>query len=477
MTVSSKQSGSSSLEGNASVNNAGRFMRWLAGWRTQPWWLESVGLGGLLLIIAIAGLVGLGLNAQVKRITDRALNYDIELEDRGDDFRVAVLDMRHYHRNIAFVGPTRHGLADFEAAYLQLQAQIDRLEELGIVDPNVYGSQELRDVAERYYAEFRPAIDAYDEDRQAFALASDNGLVHIAELEGAAREIDRLGEQRASDALRRVEAAENGARVVLITVLSGLVLVGVGLVYLVSVNAREREQTAAELAQALTLKNAFIADASHELRTPLTVLRANAEVGLDLDRSCMHEEILQEIVKESERMTRLVEDLLFLARSDADTVPLEPELVNVEPFLLELGERAGMLAREQQTPVHYELAAHGRAVLDRARIEQVVLILVDNALKYSSDGKPIVMRSWASDGELVVEVSDEGPGIPASDLNLVFERFYRVDKARSRKKGGTGLGLAIARSIVEGHGGSIEAESEVDHGTTMRFILPLENES
>lgn len=450
-------------------------MKWIKEWRTQPWWLESAGLGGLLVIIAIVGLVGLGLNAQVQRITDRALDYDIELEDRGDDFRVAVLDMRHYHRNIAFVGPTRHGLADFEAAYSQLQAQIDRLEALGIADPNVYTPQELRDLAERYYAEFRPAIETYEADSQAFALASDNGLVHIAELEGAAREIDQLGEQRASDALRRVEAAENGARIVLITVVSGLVVAGVGLVYLVSVNARDREQAATELAHALELKNAFIADASHELRTPLTVLRANAEVGLSLDRSCEHAELLQEIVKESERMTRLVEDLLFLARSDADSVPLELETVSVEPYLLELGERAAMFARKEQTPVHRDLRARGMARLDRTRIEQVVLILVDNAVKYSSDGAPIVMRSWTRNGALVVEVCDEGPGIPASELDLVFERFYRVDKARSRKKGGTGLGLAIARSIVEGHGGRIEAESEPGQGTTMRFILPLAN--
>lgn len=470
MAVSSKE-----LFERVGESEIDRLMNWIKGRRTQPWWLESAALGGLLLIIAIAGLVGLGLNAQVKRITDQALNYDIELEDRGDDFRVAVLDMRHYHRNIAFVGPTRHGLADFEAAYSQLQTQIDRLEELGIADPNVYTPQELRDVAERYYAEFRPAIEAHEADSQAFALASDNGLVRIAELEGAAREIDQLGEQRASDALRRVEAAENGARIVLITVVSGLVLAGLGLVYLVSVNAREREQAAAELARALELKNAFIADASHELRTPLTVLRANAEVGLSLDRTCDHVELLQEIVKESERMTRLVEDLLFLARSDADSVPLEPELVNVEPFLLELGERAAMLGRKEQTPVHLDLSAQGIARLDRTRIEQVVLILVDNAVKYSGNGTAIVMRSSTRGDELMVEVRDEGIGIPASDLELVFERFYRVDKARSRKKGGTGLGLAIARRIVEGHGGRIGAESILGHGTTMRFFLPLAN--
>jgi signal transduction histidine kinase len=445
----------------------------LERWRSQPWFLEGVALSGLLLIIAITGLVGLGINAQMQQTTDRALTYDIELEDRGDDFRVAVLDLRHYHRNIAFVGPTRHGLADFESAYQQLHAQIDRLEELGIDDPNIYSPPELREIAERYYDEFRPAIELYNEDRQAFALASDDGLVRIAELEGAAREIDRLGEQQAAAALRRVNASGNVARFVLLTVLVGLVFTGLGLAYLIVAGTREKQRSSAALARALESKNAFIADASHELRTPLTVLRANAEVGLTLDRDCVHADLLQEIVRESERMTQLVEDLLFLARSDAHTVPLELELVDVEPFLAGLAGRAVMLAGKHGASLHSELGARGRLEIDRGRIEQVVLILVDNASKYSAAGMPVTLRSSASDGHLVVEVTDQGPGIPAEDLPQIFERFYRVDKARSRKKGGTGLGLSIAKSIVEGHGGRIEAHSTLNLGTTMRFYLPL----
>jgi two-component system, OmpR family, sensor histidine kinase VicK len=394
-------------------------------------------------------------------------------DHRGDDFRVAVLDMRHFHRNIAFVGPTRLGLADFEAAYQLLLVQIDRLEELGVTNPNIYTPQELRDIASQYHAEFRPAIELYDVDRPAFALASDAGLVRIAELEGAALEIDRLGEQRASAALRRVEAAESGARVVLITVLAGLVLAGVVLALLIDRNAREKEETAGELARALEMRNTFIADASHELRTPLTVLRANAEIGLDLERSCVHAELLDEIVRESDRMTRLVEDLLFLARSDADAVPLDAELVDIAPFLDDIAGRARIVAQQHEGVLQTRLEARGFAELDKARIEQVVLNLVDNAAKYNPNSKPIKLYPRAQGGELVVEVNDEGPGIPAADLPLVFERFFRVDKARSRRQGGTGLGLAIAKSIVEGHGGRIEAESEVNVGTTMRFTVPL----
>ena len=167
-------------------------------------------------------------------------------------------------------------------------------------------------------------------------------------------------------------------------------------------------------------------------------------------------------------MTAIVEDLLFLARSDADTVPLERELVSIEPFFVELAERARILAHEQGSPLQKQLDAAGRLWIDRQRIEQVVLILVDNAAKYSASGAPVTLQSRIQGDALVVEVCDKGPGISAEDLPLVFERFYRVDKARSRKQGGTGLGLAIARSIVEGHGGTIEAE-RVGTGTTMRL--------
>lgn len=448
-------------------------MMWWRGWRLRPWWIEGIAIGGLLIAIAAAGLVGLGINAQMRDLTEAALTYDVQVEDRGDDFRVAVLDMRHFHRNITFAGPTRLGLADFEAAYLQLHVQINRLEELGIRDPTAPQPADLRAAAERYYTEFRPKIDLYESDQQAFVLASDDGLASLAELENDGRELDQLGEQLAASSLRGLEAAENVARAVLLTVLGGLILVGAGLAYLIINNLREKQRTSAQLTHALHLKNEFIADASHELRTPLTVLRANAEVALDLDHTCVHTEFLEEIVQESKRMTRLVEDLLFLARSDSDSVPLELELVEIMPFLNELGERAAVLAHERKATFNTKLTARGLVRIDPTRIEQVVLILVDNAAKYSSSAKPIILRSATQNAELIVEVADQGSGIPEADLPLIFERFYRVDKARARKQGGFGLGLSIARRIIEAHGGRIEAESTLNVGTVMRCYLPL----
>lgn len=188
------------------------------------------------------------------------------------------------------------------------------------------------------------------------------------------------------------------------------------------------------------------------------MLHTNAEVALEMDRTSVHTEFLEEIVQESERMTRLVEDLLFLARSGTGSVLLELEVVRMKPFLAEIRERAAVLAHNYAALLRVEQAVDGLVQIDRTRIEQAVLILVDNAGKYSPAGKEIVLCLSLRGPEFVVEVTDQGPGIPAHDLGLVFERFYRVDKARTRKQRGSRLGLAIAKSITEAYGDRISVD-------------------
>jgi signal transduction histidine kinase len=282
-----------------------------------------------------------------------------------------------------------------------------------------------------------------------------------------------LGEQRAAAALVSVEQAADSAQTILLIVLGLLTLAGLGLAYLTIRTVREQQRVSAELAGALQLKNDFIADASHELRTPLTVLRANAELARSLDPSWENADLLEEIMDETDRMTRLVGDLLFLASSDTGSMPLELELIEIGPFLSRLSDRAETLTTNQNKAYDADLQASGLVQIDPVRIEQACLILVDNAGKYSPDGTTITLRSFTRDNAVAIEVADQGMGIPESDLALVFERFYRVDKSRSRKQGGTGLGLPIARSIIEAHGGRIEAMSELGTGTTMRLVLPL----
>jgi signal transduction histidine kinase len=438
-------------------------------------------LGGLLVGIVLIGVVGIFLNQRVKGTVDEAIRYNVELENLGDALQDAVGEVRLYHRNLAFAGPTRAGLADFEGANALLLEQIGQLEELGVRSSEAPQPDEIRVMAEDYYDSFRPAIALYDTDRAAFDEASDQGLRKLDEIEQAILEVDRVGEERSAESLRKVYGATTTATLVLIAVMLGLLLVGVALSYAVARVVDElrrlyaEQQAATQKVEAASrAKTEFIADVSHELRTPLTVLSGNAQVGLALlDGDGEHKEILHEIVGESERMSRMVEELLFLARYDATSVPFELETVAVEPFMADVAGRARVLARERGAELEAEHEGEGLAEVDLQRIEQAVLILVDNATKYGPPGGKITLSSRVRAGELCIGVEDRGPGIPKEELPRIFERFYRVDKARSRRMGGAGLGLPIAKAIVEAHHGRIEAVSRPGKGTKISLCLPI----
>jgi signal transduction histidine kinase len=228
------------------------------------------------------------------------------------------------------------------------------------------------------------------------------------------------------------------------------------------------------MAEASRAKTDFIADASHELRTPLTVLRGNAEVGLAMRDDCVHGEILAEIVEESVRMSRLVDDLLFLARSDASRVPLELRETDAADLLRGLVGRAEVLARERGARLQARVDADGMLRADPPRIEQAILVLVDNAAKYGPADGTVELDARIRDDRLMVDIRDRGPGIPVDQQSRIFERFYRVDgSGRDRSSGGAGLGLSIAAAIVEGHGGRISAAARDGGGTVMSVSLPL----
>lgn len=438
--------------------------------REWPWWVGAAPVGGLLLAILLAGLAGLLLNRSIDQATEAA-SYDVELEDHGDDLRVAVLDLRQYHRNLLFYEPTEARISEFEAAFASLQREIDELEELGVRSPETPQPEEFRETSRAYYSDFQPAIDR--SDPEALERASDRGLQRIAEMEAAAEEIDDLAERRTEDELGAVDEASSRATALLLTVVGALLLAGAALAYLALRVVGELRRLYAEQRETSKAKTDFLADVSHELRTPLTVLRGNAEVGLALDGDWEHREILEEIVAESARMASMVEDLLLLARSDSAAVPLELEKASVPVLVEGISGRAWALARERGAELATRLAGEGEVRVDRRRVEQAVLVLVDNAIKYGSRGAAVRLSSSTESGELVVEVADRGPGIPEEELERIFDRFYRVDKARSRKMGGAGLGLPIAKTIVEAHGGNIEARSRPGEGTRMAIHLPL----
>ena len=448
----------------------------------RPALILALSLGGLLVTIAITGVAGLAINQNVHDITQRALEYDIEVEDEGDDLRAAILDVRHYHRDL-FVSDAgaAPGLVNLTRAYRELEKQIRDYAEIGI-DPteNVVSASELQEMADSYWQTVRPALDEFERGEPEFRAAGDEGLAMLQEMEDEAQIVDQLGEELAERSLANVDRSNSQSRMILLGVLVGLVVVGLGLAWVtIRVITQFRrlytsQQVASvKLSQALQAKSDFIADASHELRTPLTVLRGNAEAGLAIDRNSVHREILEEIVSESARMTKLVEDLLFLARSDADSVPLDIESVAAEPLLMELAERARMLVQREGASFSTRLDGYGTLDIDPARIEQAVMILLDNAAKYSPAGKPVRLASSTWRNEFIIEVADQGPGIRKEDIPFIFDRFRRLDKVRNRQGGGTGLGLAIARTIVNVHNGRIEVHSRVGEGTQMRIYLPL----
>ncbi len=450
----------------------------------NPWRTTLATVIGMLVAIIIVGIVGLSLNRNITQAADDALRYDVELEDHGDDLRVAIFEVRHHQRNLYFGnGPTRAGVSNLENAYLLLEVEIDEYTDLEVrEDSDITKPAEFREMAETYYGGYHTAIDEFEEtgDRAAWDDANDIALARIDAMQNAAAGIDELGEKLSGDSLTRVNDASRTASVILVAVIAGLVLAGAILAYstvrvvneLRRLN-KEQQIAARKLAEASRAKTDFLADVSHELRTPLTVMRGNAEIGMHLQPDEAQKEMLSEILGESDKMTKMVEDLLFLARSDAASLPLNREPVSAAALLSALADRAATLARERGSELETDLSAQGMLYLDHSRFEQAVLILVDNAAKYAGQTDPVSLTARISDGGLVVEVEDKGPGIPKRDLPHIFERFYRVDKTRSRKLGGSGLGLPIAKTIVDAHGGGIEARSKLGEGTTMTIRIPL----
>lgn len=239
--------------------------------------------------------------------------------------------------------------------------------------------------------------------------------------------------------------------------------------------ARVFNQTLARLEQSFDQLRRFTADASHELRTPLTAIRSVGEMGLRKkgDISYFHD-IIGSMLEEANRLTRLVDSLLTMSRADAGAIQLHPEDLRLLDLAREAAELLQVLADEKGQDLSVTGDENVVVVADRLILRQALVNLVDNALKYSPAGGNVSVRVRSdAKREAILEVQDDGPGIAAEHRAQIFDRFYRVDKARSREAGGAGLGLAIARWAVEVNGGRIEVESEIGKGTLFRARLPL----
>lgn len=271
---------------------------------------------------------------------------------------------------------------------------------------------------------------------------------------------------------RSVEDLQTALRVlsILLVVLGGLTLLGTSLGGLLLANRALRPTRLAFARQ-----QTFIADASHELRTPLTILQTEAEILLR-GRDRLSEDdaaLLQDIVSEAQHLDGLATHLLALARLDAGKVQLEYDVIDLTELARKAMHRIRLLASEKGVTLCQNPDGPLIVIGDWQLLEQVVLILLDNAIKYTPPGGVIKVGTSEADHQMAqVNISDTGIGIAAEHLPYLGERFYRVDKARSREVGGAGLGLALARSIVTLHGGNLKFSSISGEGTTVSLALP-----
>lgn len=218
----------------------------------------------------------------------------------------------------------------------------------------------------------------------------------------------------------------------------------------------------------------FTADASHELRTPLTVLRTEVEVALRKQLSVPeHQQLLGNVLEELGRMSRLTDQLLTLSRRDAGVEQFLPVPLDLNGVVAGVVDAMQPLAESKGLRLRLEGNGPVQVVGDEGRLRQVFINLLDNALKYTPEGGTVTVRVGEQDSSATVAVEDTGSGIPPEHLPHVFDRFYRVDKARTRVEGGTGLGLSIAQSIVAAHGGRIDLTSTPGSGTTCIVQLPV----
>lgn len=233
-------------------------------------------------------------------------------------------------------------------------------------------------------------------------------------------------------------------------------------------------QDRSKVADSERVRRDFLADISHELRTPVSSIRLMVETialsGEDPEALRM---FLPQVILELERMTRMIEDLLTLSRSEAGAVPLDRSNVDLSEVVGEAAAAFKHRAEDLGVDLKVLPAERIEADVDAERIRQVVANLVDNALRHTQAGGQVRVELLARDGDAILRVRDDGVGIPFKDLPHVFERFYVVDRSRSRDSGGTGLGLAIVKQIVEGHGGSVQADSELGSGATFSCRIPL----
>ncbi|WP_156291435.1 two-component system histidine kinase PnpS [Oceanobacillus salinisoli] len=222
------------------------------------------------------------------------------------------------------------------------------------------------------------------------------------------------------------------------------------------------------------MRRDFVANVSHELRTPITSIRGFAETLLedDLNNKEAEKEFIKIIYNESDRMQLLIEDLLTLSRLEQENFQLVLNKIEVNDLLKDIIPSFQIKAKEKELDFTHSIENNLHFKADKEKVKQIIINLLDNAMNYTPDKGKVFLSVTSTEEYVHIKVSDTGMGIEKNDLPRIFERFYRVDKARSRNTGGTGLGLAIVKHIVDVHDGKIEMDSEVNKGTNVHVYLP-----
>ena len=232
--------------------------------------------------------------------------------------------------------------------------------------------------------------------------------------------------------------------------------------------------TLERLENAFNREKQFSTDVSHELRTPLTILQGGTEVGLKWAKEPEEfREILQSNLEEIAKMTEIIEYLLEQSRAEEENFCMSGEEVELRELLLDLNQQLKCLAQDKDLTLHIDCECPAKVRGDALRLRQMFLNVLDNAIKYTPSGGAVRVQLDADTTQAWVTIVDTGAGIPAEHLPFIFDRFYRVDKARNREHGGSGLGLALVKSIAKAHGGRVEVLSEVGKGSVFTIYLPL----
>lgn len=224
------------------------------------------------------------------------------------------------------------------------------------------------------------------------------------------------------------------------------------------------------------MRKEFVANVSHELKTPITTIKSYSETLLNgaLEEPALAKSFLNVMVKEADRMTSLIRDLLQLSHIDFNKMTWNFEYTDIHSLLNDAIEKMKLFYEEKHQIIHLEAPANLFLIwADRSKLEQVIINILSNAIKYTSESGTVDISLKLVDNMVFISIQDTGMGIPEEDLPHIFERFYRVDKGRSREQGGTGLGLSIAKNIIEAHKGTIEVVSKLHQGTCFTISLPV----